>query len=216
MEKILAKSVKEKKQKAEARGTGVGVGSIVEDGFGNYKIRAGQLNGVFVARAFPRHSARSQGLMAEANGKSESDAIASLKVLLTEREEERAAARRWEERSQSAVPTQEEFLEALQQTNLSAAQRSILKAHALSGEDGLVAVSIMNAGGYKSQDAAIKALAKTGVLMADFIGLELPEASADLPDPALRALGFQKSTEANAALHLVLHQELRDAVWRTL
>ncbi len=214
MEKSLAKTNADKKKGTSARVTGVS--GIVEDEFGNYKIRAGQLNGVFVARAFPRHSARSQGLMAESTGKSEDDAIASLKALLSEREEERATARRWEERSQSSVPTQEEFLEALQQTSLSAAQQSILKAHALSGEDGLVAVSIMNAGSYKSQDAAIKALAKTGLLMADFIGLELPEPNGQLPNPALRVLGFQKSKEADAPLHMVLHQELREAVWRTL
>ncbi len=212
MEKSLAKTKEDKKRGPGARFASVG--GIVEDEFGNYKIRAGRLNGVFVARAFPRHSARSQGLMAETTGKSETDAIASLKSLLAEREEKRVTTRRWEERSQSSVPTQEEFLEALFQTNLSAAQRSILKAHALSGEDGLVAVSIMNAGGYKSQDAAIKALAKTGLLMADFIGLELPKANGQLPNPALRVLGFQKSKEADAALHLVLHQELRDAIWR--
>ena len=202
------------RKRARARATGVS--GIVEDEFGNYKIRAGQLNGVFVARAFPRHSARSQGLMAEATGKSENEAIISLKALLTEREEERVTARRWEERSQSLVATLEEYLEALRQTDLSAAQRSILKAQTLSGEDGLVAVSIMNAGGYKSQDAAIKALAKSGMLMADFIGLEMPLAKSDLPDPALRVLGFQSSKIAGAPLHLVLHQELRDAVWRTL
>ncbi len=203
-------------QKAKVNAGVTGVGGIVEDEFGNYKIRAGQLNGVFVARAFPRHSARSQGLMAEATGNSESDAIASLKALLTEREAERVSARRWEERSQSSVPTQEEHLEALLQTKLSGAQRSILKALALSGEDGLVQASIMNAGGYKSSDAALKALAKSGVLMADFIGMELPEANCDLPVPALRVLGFDESKDADAPLHLVLHQELRDAVWRML
>ncbi|MEM8975189.1 MAG: hypothetical protein AAGD43_24270 [Pseudomonadota bacterium] len=210
----MPKTKQDKKKGPSARFASVG--GIVEDEFGNYKIRAGRLNGVFVARAFPRHSARSQGLMAETTGKSETDAIASLKNLLAEREEKRVTARRWEERSQSSVPTQEEFLEALLQTNLSAAQRSILKAHALSGEDGLVAVSIMNAGGYKSQDAAIKALAKAGILIADFIGLELPEANSELPEPGLRLVGFHKSKEADVPLHLILHQELREAVWQTL
>ncbi|MEL6101637.1 MAG: hypothetical protein AAFV87_10885 [Pseudomonadota bacterium] len=212
----MAKTNANKKKGASARVTGAAVRGIVEDEFGNYKIRAGQLNGVFLARAFPRHSERSQGLVAEATGKSENDAIASLKSLLTKREEERATARRWEERSQSSVPTREEFFEALFQTNLSTAQQSILKAHALSGEDGLVAVSIMNAGGYKSQDAAIKALAKTGVLMADFIGLELPNSNIDLPEPAIRVLGYRKPMENDVPFHLVMHEELRDAVWRTI
>ena len=186
---ILPKSKAKKINKTRA--AGIGDSPIVEDEFGNYKIRAGQLNGVFVARAFPKHSARSQGLMAEAKGASETDAIEALKSLLSEREEGRSAARRWEARSDSSVPTQEEFIEALRQTNLSPSQRSMLKAEALAGEDGLVAVSIMNAGGYKSRDAAIKALSKAGILIADFIGLDLPDGDKEGMDPALGVLGYQ-------------------------
>ena len=214
MEKNLAKTNVKKSRKMRA--AGIGAGPIVEDEFGNYKIRAGQLNGNFVARAFPKHSAKSQGLMAEAKGESEADAIEALKVMLSEREANRTAERRWEARSDSSVATQEEFLEALRQTNLSAAQQSMLKAHALAGEDGLVAVSIMNAGGYKSQDAAIKALAKAGILMADFIGLELSEGETNGPETALCVLGYRSTADIDVPLHLILHKELRDAVWQTL
>lgn len=214
METNLAKSNTKNKQKT--RPAGIGSGSIVEDEFGNYKIRAGQLNGVFVARAFPKHSARSQGLMAQAKGTSEIDAIESLKSFLSERETNRTAGRRWEVRSDSSVATQEEFLEALRQTNLSAAQQSMLKAHALAGEDGLVAVSIMNAGGYKSQNAAIKALAKAGILMADFIGLDLSEGDKNRLETALGVLGYRSTVETDVPLHLILHKELREAIWQTL
>ena len=194
----------------------MGSDPIVEDEFGNYKIRAGQLNGEFVARAFPKHSAKSQGLMAEAKGASETEAIESLKSMLSEREANRTAERRWEARSDSSVPTPEEFLEALLQTNLSAAQQSMLKAHALAGEDGLVAVSIMNAGGYRSQDAAIKALAKAGILLADFIGLDLHEGDKNGLETALGILGYRSTADIDVPLHLILHKELRDAVWQTL
>ncbi len=214
METNLAKPNAKKKQKT--RPVGIGSGPIVEDEFGNYKIRAGKLNGDFVARAFPKHSARNQGLMAEAKGASEADAIAALKSLLSEREANRAAERRWEVRSDSLVPTREEFLEALRQTNLSGAQQSILKAHALAGEDGLVAVSIMNAGRYKSQDAAIKALAKAGILMADFIGLDLPEGAKDGLETGLGVLGYRSTADTEVPLHLIQHKELREAVWQTL
>ncbi len=214
MEKNLAKTKVEKSQKIRA--AGIGAGPIVEDEFGNYRIRAGQLNGEFVARAFPKHSAKSQGLMAEAKGTSETDAIDTLKSLLSERETNRTAARRWEARSDSSVATQEEFLEALRQTNLSAAQQSMLKAHALAGEDGLVAVSIMNAGGYKSQDAAIKALAKAGILMADFIGLDLSAGDIDGLDTALSVLGYRSAAGTDIPLQIILHKELREAVWQTL
>jgi hypothetical protein len=214
MEKDLAKT--NEKKSSKIRAAGIGAGPIVEDEFGNYKIRAGQLNGDFVARAFPKHSAKSQGLMAEAKGTSETDAIETLKLLLSHREINRTEARRWETRSDSSVATQEEFLEALRQTNLSTSQRSMLKAHALAGEDGLVAVSIMNAGGYKSQDAAIKALVKAGILMADFIGLELSEGDKNGPETALGVLGYRSTTATDVPLHLILHKELREAVWQTL
>ena len=202
------------KKSRKNRAAGVGAGPIVEDAFGNYKIRAGQLNGNFVARAFPKDSAKSQGLVAEAKGTSESDAIEALKSMLSERQVNRTAERRWEARSESSVPTQEEFLEALRQTNLSAAQKSMLKAHALAGEDGMVA--IMDAGEYKSQDAAIKALAKASILMADFIGLDVSQGKKIGPETALGVLGYRSSDETDAPSHLILHKELREAVRQTL
>lgn len=214
MEKILAISKTSKKQKNRA--AGIGSGPIVEDEFGNYKIRAGQLNGEFVARAFPKHSTKSQGLMAESKGTSETDAIEALKSLLSGRETNRTAARRWAPRSDSSVPAREEFIEALRQTNLSAAQQSMLKALALAGEDGLVAVSIMNAGGYKSRDTAIKALAKAGILMADYIGLDLSSGNTDGLETGLGVLGYRGTAETDLPLHLILHKELREAVWQTL
>ena len=214
MEKQMTKA---KAQKSRTiRAAGIGAGPIIDDEFGNYKIRAGQLNGEFVARAFPKHSAKSQGLMAEAKGSSETDAIESLKSLLSERETNRTANRRWEGRSESSVATQEEFLEALRQANLSVTQQSMLKALALAGEDGLAAVSIMNAGGYKSQDAAIKALAKAGILLADFIGLDLHEGDKNGLETALGILGYRSTADIDVPLHLILHKELRDAVWQTL
>lgn len=208
----MAKSNEKKAQKTRV----TGIGSIIEDEFGNYKIRAGRLNGEFVARAFPKQSAKNRVLIAEAKGTSEADAIEALKSMLSERQSNRTAARRWEVRSDSSVATQEEFLEALRQTNLSAPQRSMLKAHSLAGEDGLVAVSIMNAGGYKSQDAAIKALAKAGILMADFIGMEVSENNKAGAELALGVLGYRKTAETDVPLHLVLHKELREAVRQTL
>ena len=214
MEKHLTK-LKHKKSR-KMRAAGVGAGPIVEDEFRNYKIRAGQLNGVFVARAFPKHSAKSQGLMAEVKGTSETNAIEALKVMLSEREAKRTADRRWEARSESSVPTREEFVEALRQTNLSAAQNSMLKAHALAGQEGLGAVSIMNAGGYKSQVSAIKALAKAAILMADFIGLDLPEGDKNGTEAALGVLGYRSAADTDVPSHLILHEELHDAVWQTL
>jgi hypothetical protein len=107
-------------------------------------------------------------------------------------------------------------LETLRQTDLSASQRSILKALALAGEDGLVAVSIMNAGGYKSRDAAIKALANAGILMAEFIGLDLSASAKDGTEAAIGVIGYRKAAEPHVPLHLMIHKELREAVRQTL
>ena len=79
-----------------------------------------------------------------------------------------------------------------------------------------MAVSIMNAGGYKSQDAAINALVNAGMLMADFIGLDLSEGDRNGPEPALGVLGYRSSAGTDVPLHLILHKELREAVWQTL
>jgi len=204
------------KNKKKTRAAGIGAGPILEEVYGNYKIRAGQLNGEFIARAFPRHSARSQGLMAEAGGASEIDAIVALKSILAERETGRTAARRWEERSDTSIPTPEEFLEALNQTNLSSAQRSTLKSLTLAGEDGLSTVSIMSAGGYKSRNAAVKALAKAGYLMADFIGLDFSEDKEDWLENGIGVIGYRKTRGEEETVQLVQHAELREAIWRTL
>ena len=98
--------------------TRIDASAIVEAEFGRYRIKAGRLTGNFVARAFLKGRSNGHGMMAEASGGSEDEAIAALKSLLSDREDQRTEARRWEQRSNISVPSQEEFVEALQQTNL--------------------------------------------------------------------------------------------------
>ena len=186
--------------------------SIIEEEFGNYRIKAGRLRGGFVARAFPKISSNTQGLMAEVDGESEGEAIEALKALLTEREAERTAARRWEARSEISVPTKEEFEDALRQTHLSTAQQAMLKAHAIAGSDGLSIISLMNAGGYKSKETATKVLSRAGALVADFLGVEIsPGAGTSVVDAA-RILSFQHDAEEDEPAFRIMHEELRHAV----
>lgn len=192
------------------------VTSIVEDEFGNYRIKAGRLKGNFIARAFPKSGSNSQGLMAEASGASESDAIAALKVMLGDRTAQRTAARRWELRSDISVPSKEEFIEALRQTNLTDAQLAMLKAQAIAGEEGLTKTDLMNAAGYKSQDTAIKVLAKAGALVVDFLGVELTSEDAADQQDATRVLGFRQKTGQDERILWVMHEEMRHAVRATL
>lgn len=189
--------------------------SIIEDEFGNYRIRAGRLSGNFVARAFPKPGSNSQGLMAEASGGSEEEAIDALKELLNDREAQRTAARRWEERSRISVPSSDEYIEAIRQTNLSANQRSMLKAHAIAGESGLTQAALMKAGGYKSKDTAIKVFARAGSLMGDFLGVEAPSDGDESRDGPARVLGFRQEV-ADVSDVWILHEELRHAIWTTL
>lgn len=207
---------KSKAVRSKSRATDVVVPAIVEDEFGHYRIRAGRLSGNFVARAFPNSSSSGQGLIAEAQGSSQDDAIAALKALLGEREVQRVAARRWEPRSNISVPSQEEFAEALQQTDLSKVQQSMLKAQAIAGVAGLTKAALMNAAGYRSQDTAVKAFAKAGALVAKFLGVELQ--SEDEPDGfgPIRVLAVRQEGERDAPAIWIMHEELRRAVWATL
>lgn len=208
----MAKSRAIKTVGISSKTTKVDASSIVEDEFGNYRIRAGQLKGVFVARAFPKAESEGQGLIAEATGASEADAIAALKVALTERETERTAARRWDPKADVSVPSKEEFIEALLQTKLSKPQISMLKAHTVAGKDGMSVDELMNVAGYKSEATAMKVLGRAGTLFADFLGVDLQSNNNTGPFNSVRILGCREDDEAATPRIWILHEELRNAV----
>ena len=212
----MAKSKSKKSVKSRSSTTSVDASSIVEDELGNYRIKAGRLSGNFVARAFPRSTSSGKGLIAEVSGASEAEAIAALKELLTEREVQRTAIRRWEQRSEISVPSTEEFVEALQQVKLSEAQLSMLKSLALAGETGLTVVGLMNAAGYRSQSTASKIFARAGALFADFLGVELPATGGQDKEGAANVFSFREDVGRDAPPHWVMHNEMRDAVRATL
>lgn len=203
------------KKKSRAAGTEIkaaDAATIVEDGFGSYLIRAGRLNGNFVARAFPETGSRSQGLIAEASGTSEADAIEALKEILRIRGAERTEARRWEGRSDISIPSKEEFSEALGQMKLTDAQLAMLKAHAIAGDDGMSMAALTRAAGYKSEDTAVKALKRAGSHVADFLGVETQTDAANDQKDAREILGYCIEGDAETASVWVMHDELRHAV----
>lgn len=203
------------KKKPSAAGTQIkaaDAATIVEDAFGNYLIRAGRLNGDFIARAFPATGSRSQGLIAEASGTSEADAIEALKESLRARSANRTEARRWDERSDSAIPSKEEFIEALRQMKLTDSQLAMLKALAVAGDDGMTLAASTRASGYKSQDTAMKALKRAGSLVGDFLGVEPRSGAATDPKDAREVLGYLIEGESETASVWVMHDELRHAV----
>jgi hypothetical protein len=201
------------KKKPSAAGTEIraaDAATIVEDAFGNYLIRAGRLNGDFIARAFPATGSKSQGLIAEASGTSEADAIETLKENLRVRGTKRTEARRWEERSDISIPSKEEFIEALRHMKLTDSQLAMLKAHAVAGDDGMTLAALTRASGYKSEDTAMKALKRAGSLVGDFLGVKTRSgAEKDITD-AREVLSY--CIEAETASVWVMHDELRHAV----
>ena len=208
----MAQSTKNRRDANEIRRVS-DVSAVVEEEFGNYRIKAGRLSGVYVARAFPKVDAPSKGLIAEASGESEVEAIRALKSLIHERDVKRTAVRRSDERSGVSVPSTTEFTEALLQVRLSDAQDAILKALAISGESGLTELELMNAAGYRSQGTVDKVIARAGVLIADYLSVSYPE------EPALGAsmvIAVKHAANGQPTATWTMHEELREAVWATI
>ena len=185
---------------------------IIEEEYGNYRIKAGRLSGDFVARAFPNRASRGQGLIAEATGGSEVEAIASLKHVIEEREAQRREQRRWEPRSSICVPSEAEFVEALRQTRFTQPQLAMLNLHALAGPAGRSETQLQHAAGYKSNDTAQKSYARVGGLVADYLGVAYPVLEDCNGWGEVQVLAFRDATEGAAAAVWIMHQELRDAV----
>lgn len=191
--------------------------TIVEEEYGNYLIKAGRLSGAFVARAFPKPSVKTQGLIAEATGKSEEAAIEALKEMIGERDAERSAKRRWEARAGIAVPQLEEFGEALRQANLSGSQVALLRALAVSEESGLTSAQMTRAAGYKSKDMAEKVFNKAGALIANYLGMDIADLDKSSGGGAGRLLAFQERMQDDATPPVwIMHKELRAAILSVL
>lgn len=189
---------------------------IVEAEHDKYRIKAGQLGGVFVARAFPKPPTKAQGLIAEAEGDTEEAAIAALKAKIEARDVRRKEVRRWDEKASVAVPNAEEFVEALRQTPLSGPQIAMLKAHVFARDKGLTIDQMARAAGYKSRDTASRVFRKAGDLIADYLGIEIDEATDRDGDGAALLLAFKFVRGEDVPPVWMMHPELRDAVQRAL
>lgn len=184
---------------------------IVEEEFGNYRIKAGRLGGDFVARAFPNRESRSQGLIAEAKGGSKNEAISSLKQVIEERTAQRREERRWEARSNISVPSEAEYAEALKQVRFTEPQLAMLDLHARAGEAGLTAAKLQHSAGYKSSEMAQKSYGRAGGLIADYLGVTYPEPETGNSWVEVQVLAFC-DTPKDAAAVWTMHEELRKAI----
>jgi sirohydrochlorin ferrochelatase len=202
------------KKKKKAKEVPSDIPTAIQKGeHGRYQIKSGRLSGEYVARAFPKPPTNARGLIAEARGASEQEAIAALHDVLDARETRRTEERRIDETTGSAVPSIEEFLEALDQVTLSRPQHAMLAALALSEDDGLSEQRMANAAGYKSRLSANRAFAAAGLLIASYLAIETPleEQSENLAGASVlgfRGIGKKDDTPGN----WILFRELREAV----
>ncbi len=205
--KGMAKKKKAKDSKKEVRPQ-VQVGE-----HGRYQIKSGLLAGQFVARAFPKTPSKARGLIAEATGATEEAAITALHEVIDARETRRAEERRTETRTGQAVPSVEEFVEAIGQVALSVPQRAMFTALSLAEAEGMSEARMAHAGGYKSHASAKRSFASAGQLIATYMTSGAPSSGAVQGADGLSYLGFQGDPEDGKDTgNWILHAELREAV----
>ena len=178
-----------------------------------YQIKSGHLAGEYVARAFPKPPTKAPGLIAEARGATEEAAIAALHEVIDAREIRRAEERRIDSETGTAVPSIEEYVEAIAQVALSDPQAAMLTALAFADDDGLPEMRIAYAAGYKTQASANRAFAAAGLSLASYLSVELPSNEKTSDPEGAMLLGF-RGVQPNGEEpgNWILHPELREAV----
>ncbi len=187
--------------------------SVLVGKHGRYQIKSGLLAGEYVARAFPKPPTNARGLIAEARGASEEAAIAALHDLIDARETRRIEERRTDARTGSAIPSAEEYAEAIGQVALSRPQRAMLLALSQADNNGLTDMQMADAAGYKSPASANRSFAAAGLLVANYLSAETASDGAQHDLEGASFLGFRgaRRNEEDPG-NWVLHPELRDAI----
>ncbi|WP_111430759.1 hypothetical protein [Rhodobacteraceae bacterium DSL-40] len=187
--------------------------AILVGAHGRYQIKSGWLAGTFVARAFPKPPAKARGMIAEATGATEEEAIAALHNVIDAREHRRTGERRGDQQTGIGVPSVEEYVEAIRQVTLSGPQYAMLTALSLAGEDGLTDARMASAAGYKSEASANRSFMATGLLIAEYLSGDVQAGDTPGASEGTALLGFRgaKAKEEDAG-YWILHPELRQAV----
>lgn len=180
---------------------------------GRYQIKSGRLSGEYVARAFPKPPTKARGLIAEAKGATEEAAIAALQSVIDAREIRRTEERRTDAQTGSAVPSTEDYAEAIGQVALSHPQREMLMALSLADKDGLTEMQMANAAGYKSPASANRSLAGAGLLIANYLSAETVSNVGSKDQEGTSILGFRgEPKKEEDPGNWILYPELRAAV----
>jgi len=180
---------------------------------GRYQIKSGRLAGEFVARAFPKPPTKARGLIAEATGATEEAAIAALHEVIDARENRRTDERRSDSRTGVPVPSTEEYIEAIRQIALSEPQRAILTALSLAGDEGLTEARMARMAGYKSPSSANRSFASAGLLIANYLSMDIAPGHTGGDPEGASLLGYRGERKGeDDPGNWILHAELREAV----
>ncbi|RBW62551.1 hypothetical protein DS906_02565 [Ruegeria sp. A3M17] len=151
-------------------------------------------------------------MIADAVGETPASAIDALKEVLEARDRNRSDQRRLEGNSGTLVPGEREYIEALRQIRFTPAQITILKALSIAGKEGLTVGQLSHAAGYTSREASIKVFKKIGLMVAEYLELDLPDPGTAQNDGAVQVLAFSHIEGEDEPATWVMHQELRNAV----
>ncbi len=191
--------------------------NIIQIEHGNYVIKAGKLGGACVARAFPKPPSRNKGVIAEAKGRNEEDAIETLKAQIDDDQSRREETRRWEPATGFAIPLQDEYGEALRQTHLSDAQGAMLRLHALAGEDGITLHDLAEAAGYQSTQAGTSLYGKVARAVAQFLRIDIPQSmTREGEEPIAILARCDMRGNGSPFAVWIMHPEVREAVEKVL
>ncbi|MCA8881734.1 MAG: hypothetical protein KDA73_17680 [Rhodobacteraceae bacterium] len=183
----------------------------VEIRHGPYTIKAGILHGAATARAFV--TGGKAGVVAQTTGDSLEEAIGTLKSDLDGRDAAERSHRRHDPALGFDVPTEKEYLQALQIVKPHDGHLRMLRAQALAGEKGLTAKELAFDAGYHDAAAANLQYGLVGREIAAAIGCGLPKTGiqGDL-DLATGVLGSAGPARPDGQWPWVMHPELRAAV----
>jgi hypothetical protein len=181
--------------------------------YGRFQLKCAKLRGNFLARAFSKSASHARGVIEEATGETEDMAIAALCRVIDARETRRRELRRVDTLTGAAIPTTEEYIEAMNCVELSGPQRAILLAMSGAGDSGLSEPDIAAAAGYQTVATALKALTNAGKRIGEFLAVE-PSTNSSTNELSWTSLLAFPERECGVAepRYWTLHEEARSAV----
>jgi len=180
----------------------------------HYQIKAGWMDGAYIARAFLKQPTTPRGIIAEASGTTQEKAIDALNKIIQDRNTSWIKRRRIDPETGMTIPTTEEYADAIHQAVLALPQSSMLLALAQAGDEGLSEIKLAQAAGYKSISYATRSMEKIAFILAACLSASNERNLNTLGgNESCTILGTCRISDAEKLTETwVLHSELREAV----